>query len=99
VVRCIYPYELIDFIAASANHEANRRRQKRLEAAFDVLTETLEAEESEGAFTMVLEVADQTTETQRGDGDVTGRWRIVEMDLWDRDALDLVRTGLHRVRP
>ncbi len=22
--------------------------------------------------------------------DLTGRWRILEMDLWDRDALDLV---------
>ncbi|MGW4339856.1 hypothetical protein ACWEK5_44830 [Rhodococcus koreensis] len=23
----------------------------------------------------------------------TGRWRIVEMDLWDRDAIDLVEPG------
>lgn len=23
----------------------------------------------------------------------TGRWRIVEMDNWDRDAIDLVRPG------
>lgn len=24
---------------------------------------------------------------------VTGRWRIVEMDMWDRDAIDLVEPG------
>jgi hypothetical protein len=24
---------------------------------------------------------------------LTGRWRIVEMDLWDRDAIDLVEPG------
>ncbi|PBC53138.1 hypothetical protein CJ179_01785 [Rhodococcus sp. ACS1] len=23
----------------------------------------------------------------------TGRWRIVEMDMWDRDAIDLVEPG------
>ncbi len=31
--------ELIGFVAAEANHEPNRRRQDRLDAAFDVLTE------------------------------------------------------------
>jgi hypothetical protein len=25
--------------------------------------------------------------------DLVGRWRILEMDLWDRDALDLVGPG------
>lgn len=29
--------ELIGFVAAEANHESNRRRQQRLDAAFDVL--------------------------------------------------------------
>ena len=29
--------ELIGFVAAEANHEPNRRRQQRLDAAFDVL--------------------------------------------------------------
>lgn len=24
---------------------------------------------------------------------LTGRWRIVEMDLWDRDAIDLIEPG------
>ncbi|WP_226961329.1 MULTISPECIES: hypothetical protein [Streptomyces] len=24
---------------------------------------------------------------------LTGRWRIVEMDVWDRDAIDLVGPG------
>ncbi|WP_231951295.1 hypothetical protein [Nocardia terpenica] len=26
-------------------------------------------------------------------GDVLGRWRIVEMDNWDRDAIDLLGPG------
>lgn len=30
--------ELIGFIAAEANHEPNRRRQQRLDAAFDALS-------------------------------------------------------------
>ena len=29
--------ELIGFVAAEANHEPNRRRQQRLDAAFDAL--------------------------------------------------------------
>ncbi|WP_308206079.1 hypothetical protein [Mycobacterium shinjukuense] len=31
--------ELIGFVAAEANHEPNRRRQDRLDAAFNALTE------------------------------------------------------------
>lgn len=34
--------ELIGFVAAKANHEPNRRRQDRLDAAFDVLTSAAE---------------------------------------------------------
>jgi hypothetical protein len=30
--------ELIGFVAAEANHESNRRRQRRLDVAFDALT-------------------------------------------------------------
>jgi hypothetical protein len=82
--------ELLGFIAANANHETNRRRQKRLDAAFDVLTDALQAVESADASTTVVAMADLAKETYRGDGDITGRWRIIEMDLWDRDALDLV---------
>jgi hypothetical protein len=82
--------ELLGFIAANANHETNRRRQKRLDAAFDVLTEALEAVESADTFATVATVADQAKEAHRDSADLTGRWRIVEMDLWDQDALDLV---------
>jgi hypothetical protein len=35
--------ELIGYIAAEANHETNRRRQKRLDLAFAALSEALEA--------------------------------------------------------
>jgi len=82
--------ELLGFIAANANHETNRRRQKRLDAAFNVLTDALQEVESTDAFTTMVATADQMREIHQGDGDLTGRWRILEMDLWDQEALDLV---------
>ncbi|MEX5636075.1 hypothetical protein [Parafrankia sp. FMc2] len=30
---------------------------------------------------------------------LTGRWRIVEMDLWDQDAIDLVAPGFIEFTP
>lgn len=35
--------ELIGAVAADANHETNRRRQRRLDAAFDVLNDAAAA--------------------------------------------------------
>jgi hypothetical protein len=35
--------ELIDYVAAEANHETNRRRQRRLDVAFAALSDALEA--------------------------------------------------------
>ena len=91
--------ELLGFIAANANHETNRRRQKRFDAAFDILTKVLEAVESADTFTTVVAMADQAKETHRAGGDFTGRWRILEMDLWDRDALDLVAPAFIEFSP
>jgi hypothetical protein len=91
--------ELLGFIAANANHETNRRRQKRFDAAFDVLTEALQAVESADPFTTVVAMADQAKETHRNDGDFIGRWRVLEMDLWDRDALDLVAPAFIEFSP
>ena len=34
-------YDLADYVAAEGNHESNRRRQKRLDEAFDALTHAL----------------------------------------------------------
>jgi hypothetical protein len=91
--------ELLGFIAANANHETNRRRQKRLDASFDALTETLRAVESADALTTVASMADQAKEPHRDPADVTGRWRILEMDLWDQDALDLVAPAFIEFSP
>ncbi len=30
---------------------------------------------------------------------LVGRWRIIEMDSWDRKAIELLGPGLHRSRP
>jgi hypothetical protein len=38
--------DLLGFVAADANHETNRRRQKRLDAALDVLSDALKDVES-----------------------------------------------------
>lgn len=40
--------ELLGFVAAEANHEPNRRRQKRLDAAFVVLSDALAQLEQDG---------------------------------------------------
>jgi hypothetical protein len=82
--------ELRDYVAATANHETNRRRQKRLDAAFDVLTDALEAMESKGAMMTMATKEDRAKKSHRGDGVFIGRWRILEMELWDQNALDLV---------
>jgi hypothetical protein len=30
---------------------------------------------------------------------LVGRWRIIEMDLWDRDAIELVGPGFLEFKP
>jgi hypothetical protein len=75
--------ELLGFVAAEANHETNRRRRKRLDAAFTALSEALAARK------VVTPLPSSVVEREVAI-DVSGKWRIFEMDLWDRDALDLV---------
>lgn len=82
--------ELIGFVAAEANHETSRRRQKRLDAASDVLNEALKNVESGHSCSPVVAVGGQAGDARRHPRGPTGRWRILEMDLWDREALDLV---------
>ena len=36
---------LVGYIAAEANHERDRRRQRRLDAAFDMLRDVIEQEQ------------------------------------------------------
>lgn len=81
--------ELIGFVAAEANHEANRRRQKRLDEAFAVLSDILNTIDSGDAASGSVEAAGRAT-ASRDDEGLTGRWRIVETELWDREDLDLV---------
>ena len=39
--------ELIDYVAAEANHEEDRRRQTRLDAAYNMLSNVIEQERPE----------------------------------------------------
>lgn len=78
--------ELLGFVAAEANHEVDRRRRRRLDDAFLVLQgalDTLADDDEEEKEEEHLPAIGPATGIQ-------GRWRIVEMELWDRDALDLV---------
>jgi hypothetical protein len=81
--------ELAELLAAEANHEPNRRREKRLDAAFMLLTAAQEDGRAssgrklgDGCFRDGVRRVPTTAPT--------GRWRIDDSDLWDRDALDLV---------
>lgn len=70
--------ELLGFVAAEANDEADRRRRKRLDDAFVVLQGALET------------FPDDEPVPATSTAELEGRWRIVEMELWDRASLDLV---------
>jgi len=79
--------ELIDAVAAEANHETNRSRRKRLDAAFSALSEapqvaSSDADDIGSPPTLVL--------LEGRPDKIVGKWRILEMDLWGQDALDLV---------
>ena len=71
--------ELLGFVAAEANHEGDRRRRKRFDDAFLVL---------QGALATIPD--DEPVSATGSPRELEGRWRIVEMELWDRAALDLV---------
>jgi hypothetical protein len=89
--------ELIGFVAAEANHETNRRRRKRLDETFTVLSEALtDSESGEGPSSKVTGRATGAASDRRS---LIGRWRIVEMDLWERDDLDLVGPAFIEFRP
>lgn len=91
--------ELVGYVAAEANHETNRRRQKRLDDAFTVLSDALSAMDAGVAAPTAVKAAVGSTKT-RGDADgLTGRWRIVEMELWDGEDLDLVAPAFIEFRP
>lgn len=90
--------ELVGFVAAEANHETNRRRQKRLDAAFAVLSDILNTIDSADAASGSVEAAGRAT-ASRDDEGLTGRWRIVETELWDREDLDLVAPAFIEFQP
>lgn len=95
--------ELIGFVAAEANHEANRRRQKRLDEVFAVLSDALRTMEAEGR-PATPSSGRSTARTNRPNPSreprgVTGRWRIVETDLWDQEHLDVVAPASIEFKP
>jgi len=81
--------ELTEYLAAEANHEPNRRRQKRLDAALELLTDAQEDER----LSRVQALSDENRRDYAHQSPMTlakSRWRIEDSDLWDGDALDLV---------
>jgi hypothetical protein len=90
--------ELLGYVAAEANHEANRPRRKRLDKAFAVLHDALTGMASGGTSSSTA-VPGRAKRSRRDAGPLTGRWRILEMDLWDREDLDLVAPAFIEFRP
>ena len=95
--------ELVGFVAAEANHEANRRREKRLDEVFAVLSDALRTMDAEaGADNATIGPGTARTsrpKASRESSCVAGRWRIVEMDLWDQEVLDLVAPAFIEFNP
>jgi hypothetical protein len=82
--------QLLGFVATEANCEPNRRRQKRLDKASAVLSDVLKAMESGSSSPLGGEASSRTTGIGGDTAGLTGKWRILAVDLWDRSALDLV---------
>ena len=89
---------LVGFVAAEANHETNRRRQKRLDEAFAVLNDILNTIDSGDASSGSVGAAGRAT-VSRDDQGLTGRWTIIETELWDREDLDLVAPAFIEFQP
>jgi hypothetical protein len=87
---------LLEHVAAEANHEEERRKQKRLDRAIDVLERQLyEIEAGAGTTKSPPDMApvlpiNAKQSSRRSLPGLAGKWRIVEMDLWDQKAIDLV---------
>jgi hypothetical protein len=82
--------QLAEWVAAEANHEPNRRREKRLDDAYLHLTEMLDhVAVSKAPFGTGAQSPARRRHSD-SNGQIRGRWRIEDSDLWDRDALDLV---------
>jgi hypothetical protein len=91
--------DLVGFVAAEANHETNRRRQKRLDEASAVLSDVLNAMASGGNSPLGGAASTRATGTGGDTEGLNGRWRILEMDLWHREALDLVAPAFIEFQP
>ena len=90
--------ELLGFVAAEANHETNRPRRKRLDETFGVLNDALTDTDSRGAPSSTA-VPGRAERAERDTERLTGRWRILEMDLWDSEDLDLVAPAYIEFKP
>jgi hypothetical protein len=90
--------ELLGFVAAKANHETNRPRRKRLDETFGVLNNALTDMDSRHTSSNT-EIPGEARVGNRDTRRLRGRWRILEMDLWDREDLDLVTPAFIEFRP
>jgi hypothetical protein len=90
---------LLGFVAAEANHETNRRRRKRLDETFAALSDALEDVESAVGPSSSAKITGRTAGVAQDSGALTGKWSIVEMELWDRDDLDMVAPAFVEFRP
>jgi hypothetical protein len=103
--RCVFSAtaneldELIGFVAFEANHETSRSRQRRLDAALDALGEALRSFETGHSSSLDIPINARTSDAPQHSRYPKGRWRILEMDLWDRDVLDLIAPAFIEFSP
>jgi hypothetical protein len=90
--------QLLGFVAAEANHETNRARRKLLDETFAVLNEALSDKDCQGT-SLRREVTGRAKGAEPETRGLMGRWRILEMDLWDREDLDLVGPAYIEFQP
>jgi hypothetical protein len=100
---------LVDSVAAEANHEDNRHRQKRFDAAFSILSSALEdfeaTENREPARLIATVASDAAWSPSRRNAfdprlrELSRKWRIVDSDSWDQETLDLVEPAYIEFRP
>lgn len=84
--------ELLGFVAAEANHESHRPRRRRLDEAYAALNATLPTLDS-------VATSPSATSARVQASSMSGKWRILEMDLWDREALDLLGPAFIEFQP
>jgi hypothetical protein len=90
--------ELLGYVAAEANHEPDRRRQKRLDSAFSAIESALEVPKSTLERRAPVVQRPLSPKENPRVPEFAGKWHFIDSDLWDRDALELLGPAIIEIR-